>query len=115
MIRAGSTDSQRTCEPASWRPDCPISWLGFEERSEQLEEAVQLGVGVVEVGGEAEVVPPLAVGTERGDDAGGLELLVERGEVGGAGPVKGNDAAGVFGPVRGIEHLAAFRLQGGHE
>lgn len=45
--------------------------------SEELENAVEFGVGVVEMGGEPDVTAAGAVGAEGGDDAGLGEVGVE--------------------------------------
>ena len=81
---------------------------------QQFQHAVQFGIGVVEVRGEAEVALAGAIGAEGGDDVRVGEALVERGEVG-VGTVDGDDAAGVGGGGVGVEDGPALALQRGDE
>ena len=82
--------------------------------SQQFHHALQFGVRIVEVRGEAEVVLPLAVVAQRGDDAGVREFFVQRREVF-ARLKNGRDAAGVFQLRFGIQHAKTFPLQHGHK
>src|SRR3989442_1262165 len=75
---------------------------------------MQLGVGVVEVRGQANVMAARTVGAQGRDYVSCEQFLVERGQVG-AGPVNGDDGAGVDGRGIGVQDGPAFGLQGGHE
>jgi hypothetical protein len=90
----------------------------FRVQSEGVVEVVEgfyeFGVGVVEVGGEAEEFGAVGGGAEGGDDTGGGQVTVEFDEAGG-GSVGGEDGAGVGGRGVGIEDLEAAILESGSE
>ena len=81
---------------------------------QQFEDAVEFGVGVVEMRGEAEVLLAFPVGAQGGDDVGVRQFAVDFGHAFPGGEEGGN-AAGVFGLGFGVEHGPAFGLEGGHE
>jgi len=74
---------------------------------QQIEDALEFGVGVVEVGGEADVLRARSVEPEGGHDSGGFHFGVEFGHVS-AGLVEGDDAALVFGRDIGVQDGVAF-------
>ncbi len=75
---------------------------------------MEFGVGVVEVGREAEDLFAAGQAAEGSDDAGGFEGGMESGQVL-AGVAEGEDAARVFERGVGVEHGVAFGLERGDE
>jgi len=81
---------------------------------QQIDDALEFGVGVVEVRGEADVFVARSVEPEGGHDSGGFHLGVEVGHVG-TGFVEGDDAALVFGRDIGVQDGVAFFFDGRDE
>src|SRR5258706_14050677 len=78
--------------------------------SEQFEQPMKFGVGVVEVRRQADVMAARTVGAQGGDDVSFEQFLVKRGRVG-PGQVNGDDGAGVGGRGGGLRYGPALGLR----